>query len=32
LYYANSHNVLLDLGVILKTIFVVIIPKNNGAY
>lgn len=32
LYYASSHNILLDLGVILKTIFVVIIPKNNGAY
>jgi lipopolysaccharide/colanic/teichoic acid biosynthesis glycosyltransferase len=32
LYYANSHNIRLDFWVILKTIFVVIIPKNNGAY
>lgn len=32
LYYANSHNMWLDLWVILKTIVVVIMPKNNGAY
>ena len=32
LYYANFHNMWLDLQVILKTIGVVIIPRNNGAY
>ena len=32
LYYAISHNIWLDLWVILKTICVVIVPKNKGAY
>ena len=32
LYYAIFHNFWLDLWVIVKTIGVVIIPKNNGAY
>jgi len=32
LYYANFHNFWLDMWVIMKTIGVVIIPKNNGAY
>ncbi len=32
LYYANFHNMWLDLWVILKTFVVVIVPKNNGAY
>ena len=32
LYYANFHSMWLDLSVILKTIVVVIVPKNNGAY
>ncbi len=32
LYYANFHNLWLDLWVIVKTIGVVIVPKNNGAY
>jgi Undecaprenyl-phosphate galactose phosphotransferase WbaP len=32
LYYANSHNFWLDLWVIIKTIGVVLVPKNNGAY
>ncbi len=32
LYYANFHNFWLDLWVIVKTVGVVIIPKNNGAY
>lgn len=32
LYYANFHSMWLDLWVILKTIVVVIVPKNNGAY
>ena len=31
-YYALSHNWLLDLWVIVKTIGVVIFPHNNGAY
>jgi len=32
LYYANFHNVWLDMWVIVKTIGVVIMPKDNGAY
>lgn len=32
LYYANFHNMLLDVWVIVKTIGVVLVPKNNGAY
>ena len=31
-YYATSHNWLLDLWIIYKTIGVVIFPRNNGAY
>lgn len=32
LYYAKFHNIWLDLWVIVKTIGVVVVPKNNGAY
>lgn len=32
LYYVKFHNLWLDLCVIVKTIGVVIVPKNNGAY
>lgn len=32
LYYVNCHTLLMDLGIIIKTIGVVIFPKNNGAY
>jgi len=32
LYYANFHNMWLDIWVIVKTIGVVIMPKDNGAY
>lgn len=32
LYYTNFHNFWLDLWIIVKTIGVVIAPKNNGAY
>ena len=32
LYYVNFHNFWLDLWLIVKTIGVVIMPKNNGAY
>lgn len=32
LYYVKFHNIWLDLWVIVKTIGVVIAPKNNGAY
>jgi Undecaprenyl-phosphate galactose phosphotransferase WbaP len=32
LYYVKFHNFWLDLWIILKTIKVVIAPKNNGAY
>ncbi|MBV9388535.1 MAG: sugar transferase [Chroococcidiopsidaceae cyanobacterium CP_BM_ER_R8_30] len=32
LYYVKFHNLLLDLWIIVKTIGVVIAPKNNGAY
>lgn len=31
-YYATSHNWLLDLWIIFKTIGIVIFPNNNGAY
>ncbi len=31
-YYAKFHNFWLDLWIIIKTIGVVIVPKNNGAY
>lgn len=31
-YYVNSHNWLLDLWLILKTIFVILFPHQNGAY
>lgn len=32
LYYVKFHNFWLDVWVIIKTIGVVILPKNNGAY
>ena len=32
LYYACFHNLLLDVWVIVKTVGVVIMPRNNGAY
>ncbi len=31
-YYVKRRNLWLDLGIIIKTISVVIFPKNNGAY
>jgi lipopolysaccharide/colanic/teichoic acid biosynthesis glycosyltransferase len=31
-YYASCHNFLLDLWIIVKTIGVVLFPRNNGAY
>ena len=31
-YYATSHNWLLDIWIIFKTINVVVFPRNNGAY
>ena len=31
-YYATSHNCLLDLWIIFKTINVIVFPRNNGAY
>ncbi|MBE9167651.1 sugar transferase [Pleurocapsales cyanobacterium LEGE 06147] len=31
-YYATSHNWLLDLWIVIKTLGVIIFPKNNGAY
>jgi lipopolysaccharide/colanic/teichoic acid biosynthesis glycosyltransferase len=31
-YYATTHNWLLDLWIVFKTIGVVIFPRNNGAY
>nr|WP_242038408.1 sugar transferase [Chroococcidiopsis sp. [FACHB-1243]] len=31
-HYASSYSMWLDVWVILKTVFVVIVPKNNGAY
>lgn len=31
-YYVNSRNWLLDLWVVVKTIGVVVFPRNNGAY
>ena len=31
-YYVNFNNLLMDLWIVLKTIKVVLFPKNNGAY
>jgi lipopolysaccharide/colanic/teichoic acid biosynthesis glycosyltransferase len=31
-YYATSHNWLLDIWIVIKTIGVIVFPKNNGAY
>ncbi|MGF1540103.1 MAG: sugar transferase [Pleurocapsa sp.] len=31
-YYATSHNWLLDIWIVFKTIGVIVFPKNNGAY
>ena len=31
-YYATSHNCLLDLWIVYKTIGVMLFPRNNGAY
>ncbi|PSB00574.1 sugar transferase [Merismopedia glauca] len=31
-YYADRHNIWLDLWVAMKTVSVVLFPKNNGAY
>ena len=31
-YYATSHDLLLDLWIVYKTIGVIIFPRNNGAY
>ncbi len=31
-YYVNFHNFWMDLWIVLKTIKVVLFPKNNGAY
>jgi lipopolysaccharide/colanic/teichoic acid biosynthesis glycosyltransferase len=31
-YYADRHNIWLDLWVTMKTVSVVLFPKNNGAY
>ena len=31
-YYATSHNWLLDLAIVFKTIGVILFPRNNGAY
>jgi lipopolysaccharide/colanic/teichoic acid biosynthesis glycosyltransferase len=31
-YYAKNHNWLMDLSIAIKTIGVVIFPRNNGAY
>jgi hypothetical protein len=31
-YYANSYNWFTDIWIILKTVGVVILPHNNGAY
>ena len=31
-YYATSHNWLLDLWIVYKTIGVMLVPRNNGAY
>ena len=31
-YYATSHNYLLDLWIVYKTIGVMLFPRNNGAY
>ncbi|OCQ94644.1 galactosyl-1-phosphate transferase [Oscillatoriales cyanobacterium USR001] len=32
LYYVNAKNIWMDLWIVVKTIGVVIFPKNNGAY
>ncbi len=32
LYYANARNFWMDLWIVIKTIGVVVFPKNNGAY
>jgi lipopolysaccharide/colanic/teichoic acid biosynthesis glycosyltransferase len=32
LYYVTFKNFWTDLGIVVKTIGVVIFPKNNGAY
>lgn len=32
LYYAKNHSFWLDIWIIIKTIGVVLVPKNNGAY
>lgn len=32
LYYANARNFWMDLWIVVKTIGVVVFPKNNGAY
>ena len=32
LYYVNAKNLWMDLWIVVKTIGVVIFPKNNGAY
>lgn len=31
-YYASSHNWLMDLWIVVKTIGVMLFPRNNGAY
>ena len=31
-YYATSHNWLLDLWIVFKTVGVILFPRNNGAY
>jgi len=31
-YYATSHNWLLDLWIVYKTVGVILFPRNNGAY
>jgi lipopolysaccharide/colanic/teichoic acid biosynthesis glycosyltransferase len=31
-YYANCRNILMDLWIIIKTVGVVVFPKDNGAY
>jgi lipopolysaccharide/colanic/teichoic acid biosynthesis glycosyltransferase len=31
-YYADRHNIWLDLWIAMKTVTVVLFPKNNGAY
>jgi len=31
-YYVNNHNWLLDVWIVLKTVGIVVFPRNNGAY